>query len=494
TDEAIESAVKLSSRYITSRFLPDKAVDLVDEAASSLKISLQNKPAQIEDVHRKITQLEIEKEALSLDSKNETKKKDIDAKIAELREGVHELELKWKSEKDLLTRIALLKEKLDAHRIDLEQAEISGELGLVAEILYGRIPVTEKELEKAQKKLSRIQRKNRILREEVGPEDIAAVISRWTGVPVTKMLETETEKMLHMEKELKERVKGQDEAIEKISHAIRRSRVGIGDPNKPIGSFMFLGPTGVGKTELTKALTEYMFDDEKALIRVDMSEFMEKHSVSKLIGSPPGYVGHEDAGGFTEAVRHRPYSVVLFDEVEKAHPDVFNLLLQVLDDGRLTDGKGRVIDFKNTIIIMTSNLGSQHIQKMQTIGFSDSEKDESYGDTKSKVISSLKDFFRPEFLNRVDDILIFDVLSKEFISEIVEREIKKLNTRLLEKEIQIELSPAGKQYLIEKGYDPSYGARPLKRLIQNDILNSLAMDMLKLKFKKGDVVIFDIKK
>lgn len=494
TDEAIEAAVKLSSRYITSRFLPDKAVDLVDEAASSLKISLQNKPAQIEDVHRKITQLEIEKEALSLDSKNESKKKDIDVKIAELREGVHELELKWKSEKDLLSRIALLKEKLDAHRIDLDQAELAGELGLVAEILYGRIPVTEKELEKAQKKLARIQRKNRILREEVGPEDIATVISRWTGVPVTKMLETETEKMLHMEFELKKRVKGQDKAIEKISHAIRRSRVGIGDPRKPIGSFMFLGPTGVGKTELTKALTEYMFDDEKALIRVDMSEFMEKHSISKLIGSPPGYVGHEEAGGFTEAVRHRPYSVVLFDEIEKAHPDVFNLLLQVLDDGHLTDGKGRVVDFKNTIIVMTSNLGSQYIQKMQTIGFSDSENKESYGNTKSKVMSSLKDFFRPEFLNRVDDILIFDVLSKEFISEIVDKEIVQLNLRLLEKEIQLELSTEGKEYLIEKGYDPKYGARPLKRLIQNDILNTLAMDMLKLKFKKGDTVIFGLKK
>ncbi len=499
TDEAIVSAVHLSSRYITNRYLPDKAVDLIDEAASALKISLENKPPELESAHRKITGLEIERESLAKDvakknPKAKARLKKINADIADLREGTRELELKWKNEKLILGNIAELKESLESLKLEAEQAELEGELGRVAEIMYGKIPVTEKRLLSENKKLIRVQKKNRILREEVNEEDIAQIVAKWTGVPVTRMLEAETHKLARIEDHLKNRVKGQDEAIKKISDAIRRSRVGIGDPNKPIGSFMFLGPTGVGKTELTKALTEFMFDDDKALIRVDMSEFMEKHSTSKLIGSPPGYVGHEEAGVFTEAVRHRPYSVVLFDEVEKAHPDVFNILLQVLDDGRLTDGKGRTIDFKNTIIIMTSNLGSQHLQKMQSIGFSGDSENESYADTKSKVLDSLREFFRPEFLNRLDEIIVFDTLPKSVISDIVKKQLELVKERLLEKDIHLSFKKPVIEYLTEKGFDPKYGARPLKRAIQNDILNALALEMISGVIHSGDKVEVDYKK
>lgn len=498
TDDAILAAVQLSTRYITSRYLPDKAVDLIDEAASALKISLENKPAALEVAHRKIVQLEIEKEALAKDIEKDDKKakervKKINTDIADLREDTRELELKWKNEKTILSSIAELKETLESLKLESEQAELEGDLGRVAEILYGKIPITEKRLKSETKKLARVQKKSRILREEVTQEDIALVISKWTGVPVTRMLEEETSRLARMEEELKQRVKGQDEAIEKISHAIRRSRVGIGDPNRPIGSFMFLGPTGVGKTELTKTLTEFMFDDEKALIRVDMSEFMEKHSVSKLIGSPPGYVGHEEAGTFTEAVRHRPYSVVLFDEVEKAHPDVFNILLQVLDDGRLTDGKGRTVDFKNTIIIMTSNLGSHHLQKMQSIGFSNNEAEETYEYTKAKVMDSLHDFFRPEFLNRLDEIVVFNTLPQNIISDIVLRQLDILKHRLKEKEITLSFSKTLIKYLTEKGFDPKYGARPLKRAIQNDILNALALEIISENISTGDKIKVDYK-
>jgi ATP-dependent Clp protease ATP-binding subunit ClpB len=498
TDDAIVSAVNLSSRYITNRYLPDKAVDLIDEAASALKISLENKPAPLEEAHRKIMRLEVEKEALSKDAEGGLKTakerlEKINKEIADLHEGTRELELKWTNEKNILTTIAKLKENLEALKRESEQAQIEGDLGKVAEIIYGQIPVTEKEIEKANKKLLRIQKNNRILREEVNDEDVATVVAKWTGVPVTRMLKEENAKLAEMESYLKNRVKGQDEAIEKISHAIRRSRVGIGDPKRPIGSFIFLGPTGVGKTELTKALTEFMFDDEKALIRVDMSEFMEKHSVSKLIGSPPGYVGHNEAGTFTEAVRHRPYSVVLFDEIEKAHPEIFNIMLQVLDDGRLTDGKGRTVDFKNTIIIMTSNLGSNHIQKMQSIGFSDNSGEDNYQETKKKVMGSLKDFFRPEFLNRLDDIIVFDTLSREVISEIVENQLKLVEERMVNKELKFKYSKKVLDYLADKGFDPQYGARPLKRLIQNEILNLVALEMVKDAIKAGDTVRLDVK-
>ncbi|MAQ77061.1 type VI secretion system ATPase TssH [Candidatus Campbellbacteria bacterium] len=498
TDDAIVSAVTLSSRYITNRYLPDKAVDLIDEAGAALKISLENKPQALEESHRKIMRLEVEKEALQKDIEKEKKSaidraQKIDQEIADLRESTRELELKWQNEKTVLTTIAELKEQLEKYKLEAEQAEVEADLGKVAEIVYGIIPVTEKRLEKEIKKLSRVQKNNRILREEVTDEDVAHVVAKWTGVPVNRMLEEETEKLGRMEEDLKQRVKGQDEAIEKIAHAIRRSRVGIGDPNKPIGSFMFLGPTGVGKTELTKALTELMFDDEKALVRVDMSEFMEKHSVSKLIGSPPGYVGHEDAGRFTEAVRHRPYSVVLFDEIEKAHPDVFNVLLQVLDDGRLTDGKGRTVDFKNTIIIMTSNIGSHHIQKMQSIGFSNNEASDTYSDTKKKVKETLKDFFRPEFLNRLDEIVVFDTLSEEVIAEIVEKELAIVAERLKEKEITVSFNKKLVKHLAETGFDPQYGARPLKRVIQNKLLNTLALKMIKKEIPENSKITIDYK-
>lgn len=498
TDEALVSAVTLSSRYISNRYLPDKAVDLVDEAASALKISLENKPAPLEEAHRKITRLEVEKESLAKDVEKGTAKaqerlEKINEEIAELKEGTHELEMKWKNEKDILGTLAQLKEEQEALKLEADQAQLDGDLGKVAEIIYGKIPLNEKQMQKANKKLLRIQKDNRILREEVNEEDVAQVVAKWTGVPVTRMLEQETSKLARMEEDLKERVKGQDLAIQKISHAIRRSRVGIGDPKRPIGSFIFLGPTGVGKTELTKALTEFMFDDEKALIRVDMSEYMEKHSVSKLIGSPPGYVGHQDSGTFTEAVRHRPYSVVLFDEIEKAHPEVFNIMLQVLDDGRLTDAKGRVVDFKNTIIIMTSNLGSQHIQKMQSIGFTDDSHEENYEATKKKVLDSLKDFFRPEFLNRLDDIIVFDTLSKEVISEIVTNQLDLVQERMKSKDINFKFSKKVTNYLAEKGFDPQYGARPLKRIIQNEILNVVALEMVKQNISSGMTVSLDLK-
>ncbi len=498
-DDALIAAVNLSSRYITNRYLPAKAVDLIDEAASALKISLENKPPALEESHRKIMRLEIEKEALAKEIAKKGEKalqreKKINDEIADLRESTRELELKWNNEKTILGNIAELKELLEKYKIESGQAELEGDLGKVAEIVYGIIPVTEKRLEKEVKKLTRVQKNNRILREEVSEEDIAHVVAKWTGVPVTRMLEEETNKLARMEEGLRSRVKGQDLAIEKISHAIRRSRVGIGDPNRPIGSFIFLGPTGVGKTELTKALTDFMFDDEKALIRVDMSEYMEKHSISKLIGSPPGYVGHEDAGKFTEAVRHRPYSVVLFDEIEKAHPDVFNILLQVLDDGRLTDGKGRVVDFKNTIIVMTSNLGSHHIQKMQSIGFSDSSDVQNYDETKIKVMESLRDFFKPEFLNRLDDIVVFDSLSRIVISDIVLNQLDLVTKRLKKKEIHLSYSKKLINYLAEKGFDPKYGARPLKRLIQNEILNTLALEMINEKIKPGAKVMIDFEK
>lgn len=497
TDDAIIAAVDLSARYITSRFLPDKAVDLIDEAASSLRISLENKPPELEEAHRKVMRLEIEQEALKREAEEgESAKKakarirKIKKEIAELHETTRELELKWRNEKDLLNTIHETKEKIEQLRVQAEQAEVQTDLGRVAEIRYGQLPLLEAQLKEHTERLHQVQKIRRILREEVIEEDIAQVVGRWTNIPVSRMLEAESSKLARMEENLQKRVKGQDEAITKVANAIRRSRVGISDPNRPIGSFMFLGPTGVGKTELTKALTEFMFDSDDALIRVDMSEFMEKHSVSKLIGSPPGYVGYEDAGKFTEQVRHRPYSVILFDEIEKAHPDVFNLLLQVLDDGRLTDAKGRVINFKNTIIIMTSNIGSQHIQKMQSVGFSthDGESQE-YNATKERVMDSLRQFFRPEFLNRLDDVVIFDVLPKETVHEIVAVQLQEIIARLEKKGITIEVEPDVLAHLSEKGYDPQFGARPLRRLIQTDVLNEVAMQMVKGEVSEGDVMV-----
>jgi len=484
TDDAIVSAVTLSSRYITSRFLPDKAVDLIDEAASALRISLENKPPELEDTHRKVLRLDVEKEALKKDAEsgsngNAAKKakarvKEIDKEIANLKEKTKELELKWQNEKSLLTDIKEIKKNLEAFRLDAEKAQMRADLGTAAEIIYGKIPTLEKELKTKITRLKQLQKSRRILKEEITEEDIAKVVARWTGVPVSRMLEEEAEKLSRMEEVLKKRVIGQDAAVGKVSDAVKRSRVGISDPNRPIGSFMFIGPTGVGKTELTKALAGFMFDDEKALIRVDMSEYGERHSVSKLIGSPPGYVGHEESGQLTEMVRHRPYSVVLFDEVEKAHPEVFNILLQVLDDGRLTDAKGRVINFRNSIIILTSNVGSEFIDRMKTIGFSEGGMTEEYSDAKEKVMDSLRDHFRPEFLNRLDEIIMFDILSPESMRSIVDVQIGLVRKRLAEKLITLTISDEALVHLAEKGYNPQYGARPLKRLIQDKILTPIA--------------------
>ncbi len=501
TDDALIAAVNLSSRYLTNRFLPDKAVDLIDEAASSLKISLENKPQELEEAHRMIMRLEIEREALSkeIESKNTKADKqqarvlEINQEISDLREKTSDLELRWNNEKETLHDIRTLKKELDSLRVEADNAELETDLARVAEIRYGKIPLLEKQLTQKMDRMKKLQRSRRILREEVNEEDIAHVVARWTNIPVDRMLEEEVSKLGRIEEELKKRVKGQDEAIEKIAHAIRRSRVGISDPNRPIGSFMFLGPTGVGKTELTKALAEFMFNDEKALIRVDMSEYMEKHSISKLIGSPPGYVGYDESGQFTEAVRHRPYSIILFDEVEKAHPEVFNVLLQVLDDGHLTDGKGRKVNFKNTVIIMTSNIGSQHIQKMQSMGFSAFSEQEDYTHTKEKVMTSLKDFFRPEFLNRLDEIVVFDVLSRAVIRDIVDIRIKAILKRLEEKEITCSLTDAALEFLAEKGYDPHFGARPLNRLVQNTVLNAIASHMIEGTLSNGQSITVDVR-
>ena len=495
TDDAIRAAVELSSRYITDRFLPDKAVDLIDEAASFLKISLENMPPVLQEAQSKIMKLEIEKEALKREEKTAKVKarlKEIDQAVADLRERTAEIELKWKNEKETVSEIKASKKLLETLRLDAEAAEARADLSRAAELRYGRIPAVERDLEMKTKRLKKLQSSRRILKEEITGQDIAAIVSRWTGIPVTRMLEEEAEKLSRMEEYLKKRIVGQDEAVKKIAETVKRSRAGISDPNRPIGSFIFLGPTGVGKTELTKALAEFMFDDEKALIRVDMSELMEKHSVSKLIGAPPGYVGFEEGSSFAESIRHRPYSVVLFDEIEKAHPEVFNVLLQILDNGRLTDAKGRVINFKNTVIIMTSNIGAQYIDKMQSIGFSKGEA-ENYDAVKEKVLSTLKDHFRPEFLNRLDDIIIFDILSREAIKDIVRIQIEAIKKRLAEKEIELDVSEAVVEHLAKEGYNPQYGARPLKRMIQDKILNPVANMMIASKVLSGGTVFVDFR-
>ncbi|MES2416237.1 MAG: AAA family ATPase [Patescibacteria group bacterium] len=502
TDDAIISAVNLSTRYITNRFLPDKAIDLIDEASSSLKIALENKPPILEEAHRKIMRLEIEKEALKkelesasvTDIKNtKTRVKAIDTDISNLREKTKEIELKWQNEKNTVLDIRTIKKDLETLRLEAENAEMRADLSLAAEIRYGKIPTLKKELENKLVRLKKLQKSRRILKEEITSEDIAEVVARWTGIPLTKMLEEERAKLARMESELHKRVIGQDEAIKRVSDVIRRSRAGISDPNRPIGSFIFLGPTGVGKTELTKALAQFMFNDDKALIRVDMSEYMERHTVSKLIGSPPGYVGYEESGQLTEAIRHRPYAVILFDEIEKAHPEVFNMLLQMLDEGRLTDGKGRVVNFKNTIIILTSNIGSEYIEKMESIGFSNKTEADDYTDTKEKLLGSLKDHFRPEFLNRLDEIIAFDILSKESIKQIVNIRINVVRERLAGKGIGFEISEEALEYLAKEGYDPHFGARPLNRLIQNKILNQVASYIISNGVKKDDAVFVSVK-
>ncbi len=495
TDDAIVSAVNLSARYITDRYLPDKAVDLIDESASALKISLESMPTELEDARRKITRLEIEKEALKKETTKKAKAriKTIEGEIADLKEKTGEHELKWKNEKEILSEIKNIKKELETLRLEAEGAEVRIDLAKAAEIRYGRIPNLERELDIRLKKLKKLQSSRRILKEEITGEDIATVVSRWTGIPVAKMLEEEMEKLSRMESDLTKRIIGQNDAVKKIADTIRRARAGISDPNRPIGSFIFLGPTGVGKTELTKALAEFMFNDEKALIRVDMSEFMEKHAVSKLIGAPPGYVGYDEGGNLTEMIRHRPYAVVLFDEIEKAHPEVFNILLQILDNGKITDSKGRAVNFRNSVIIMTSNIGAQYIDRMQKLGFSSGDTKDDYSNAKDKVLTSLKDTFRPEFLNRLDDIVVFDVLSPEAITKIVELQVEIVKKRLIEKGIALNIAKEIFIYLAKEGYDPKYGARPLKRLIQNKILNPVANLIISRGLGEGGEVLVGIK-
>ncbi len=501
TDQAIVAAVQLSSRYITERYLPDKAIDLIDEAASALRLSLENKPPKLEEAHRTIMRLEIEKEALKKDvelgdAQAKTRVKTIESEIADLKDSTHELELKWTNEKETLTEIKRVKGELETARIDAEHAEARSDLTKTAEIRYGRIPALERELDTASKRLKKLQATRRVLREDIGEEDIAGVVSRWTGVPVARMLEEEAEKLSRLEDELKNRIIGQHEAVQKVADAIKRSRAGISDPHRPVGSFLFLGPTGVGKTELTKALADLLFNSDKSLIRVDMSEYMERHSISKMIGSPPGYVGHDEGGGLTELVRHRPYSVILFDEIEKAHPEVFNILLQVLDNGRLTDSKGRTVNFKNTVIIMTSNIGAEHIDKMSGLGFSNgaqTTENERYEQVREKVMGSLKDFFRPEFLNRLDEIILFNILSPEAMREIVKLQTDIVAKRLEEKHINLSFSDSALALLAKEGHSPQYGARPLKRLIQTKILTPIANMMVARGVLEGGSVRVDVK-
>ncbi len=486
TDAALVAAAVLSHRYITERFLPDKAVDLVDEAASRLKIELDSMPTEIDVIEREIMQHEMERQALKKEKDPASKErlKKLEKELAELKEKSDALKAEWQKEKAQITEQAKLKEQLDQLRTELERAQRRGELGKASEIQYGRIPELEKKLanmeESARKNAGATRR--RLLRQEVTEEDIAQVVSSWTGIPVSRLQEGERAKLLRLEEHLHQRVIGQDAAIKAVANAVRRARAGLQDPNRPIGSFIFLGPTGVGKTELSRALAEFLFDDENAMIRIDMSEYMEKHTVARLIGAPPGYVGYEEGGQLSEAVRRRPYSVVLFDEIEKAHQDVFNVLLQVLDDGRITDGQGRTVDFKNTVIIMTSNIGSQYITE------------EESSEARSRlVMDALREHFRPEFLNRVDEIIIFDRLTDEDLKKIVEIQLARLTKRLAQQNITLKLTDSAKTVIAREGYDPVYGARPLKRAIQHLLLDPLSINILEGKFGEGQTIIADAK-
>ncbi|MAF14354.1 MAG: ATP-dependent chaperone ClpB [Parcubacteria group bacterium] len=497
TDSAIIAAANLSTRYITDRFLPDKAIDLIDEATSGLRMEIDSMPEELDMIKRKIIQLEIEKQALKKekDTVSKARLQNLEKELADLSEKSNQIEIHWKNEKDLIKKIQDYKNQIDQLKNEAEIAERKSELERVAGIKYGKIPELEKKNKATSKKLADIQKDKQILKEEITSEDIADVISRWTGIPITKMLESETQKLSRLEDELGQRVVGQEKAIKVIANAVRRSRAGIAEENKPIGSFIFLGPTGVGKTETAKALAEFMFSDEKSLVRLDMSEYMERHSISKIIGSPPGYVGYEEGGQLAEIIRRRPYSVILFDEIEKAHPAVFNLLLQILDDGRLTDAKGRKINFKNTIIIMTSNLGGEVI-KEYTLGFSDKKRDTviNQSDMEERITEILEKSFKPEFLNRLDEIIIFHSLSEKQIRKIVDLQLLNVNTRLGKKNIKIEFSDKLKDYLSKKGFDPVYGARPLKRLIQNQVLDELALKIIEGKIKQDKKFQIDIVK
>lgn len=485
TDTAIVAAVQLSRRYISDRFLPDKAIDLMDEAASVLKIEIDSKPTELDQLNRKIRQLEIEREALKSEKDEASKKRlsDLEKQLAEIKEQQQELDVHWRNEKDVIDTLKNFSKEMDELREQAAQAEREYDLQKAAEIKYGKIPQVEEKIKDAQKKLSEVQKDRKILKEEVSEEDIARVVSRWTGIPIQKMLGAESERLKNMEKELGKRVVGQEEAIHAVANAVRRSRAGISEENKPIGSFIFLGPTGVGKTELARSLADFLFNDENLMIRIDMSEYMERHAVARLIGSPPGYVGYEEGGQLTEAVRRHPYSVVLFDEIEKAHPEVFNVLLQLLDDGRLTDSKGRTVNFKNSVIIMTSNLASKDIAEHQG----------NRAKQEQAVKEQLRQHFKPEFINRVDEIIVFQPLKKDEIKEIVRLQIELVKLRLAKQNITLEVSDEALASLAEAGYDEVFGARPLKRLIQQTVLDPLSMEIIEEDVKSGDVVKVGVK-
>jgi ATP-dependent Clp protease ATP-binding subunit ClpB len=488
-DTALVAAAVLSNRYITDRFLPDKAIDLVDEAAAKLRTEIDSMPAELDEILRRTMQLEIEREALKKESDPASKErlKRIEKELAELQTQSSALQAQWKTEKEGVQRVRTLREQIDQVKVQIAQAERAYDLNKAAELKYGQLTELERQLNAEQQRVASKQGSSRLLKEEVDEEDIAAVVSRWTGVPVSKLLEGEMKKLLGLESELHQRVIGQDEAVEAVAEAVLRARSGLKDPNRPIGSFIFLGPTGVGKTELARALAEYLFDNERAMIRIDMSEYQEKHTVSRLIGAPPGYVGYDEGGQLTEAVRRRPYSVILFDEIEKAHHDVFNILLQVLDDGRLTDGQGRTVDFKNTIVIMTSNIGSPRI-----LEYRGAFEGEEYRRMKDAVLEELRTAFRPEFLNRLDEIIVFHALAEEHLKKIVEIQLAGLRKRLEERHISIELTDAARTRLVRNGYDPNYGARPLKRAIQREIETPLAKLILNGDVKEGQTVSIDI--
>jgi ATP-dependent Clp protease ATP-binding subunit ClpB len=483
-DAAIIAAAQLSHRYISDRFLPDKAIDLVDEAAASLRMQIDSLPVEIDEIERRIMQLEIERQALlkEKDAHSKERRAQIEKELAKLREESSALKARWQSEKAAIAKIRKLKEQIEQFRAEEQRHERAGELAKVAEIRYGRIAAAERELKQAEEQFAKMQKQSPMLKEEVDEEDIAKLVSKWTGIPVGRLLEGEIAKLVHMEDRLRQRVVGQDEALVRVSNAIRRSRAGLSDTKRPIGSFIFLGPTGVGKTELARALAEFLFDDEKLMIRIDMSEYMEKHSVSRLIGAPPGYVGYEEGGQLTEQVRRHPYSVVLFDEIEKAHPDVFNVLLQILEDGRLTDGKGRTVDFRNTVLVMTSNVGSTAIFELAA---RDPER------ARKEAMEALRAAFRPEFINRIDEIVIFNPLGKEHLRRIVDLMLRGVEKLLEERQITLELTPAARELLAREGYDPAYGARPLRRTIQRLIQDPLALQILEGKVMPGERVMVD---
>ena len=486
-DSAIVAAATLSNRYITDRFLPDKAIDLIDEAASRLRIEIDSMPVEVDEVERKMTQLEIERQALKKEKDKASKERfeNLVKELAELKEKSNEMKLHWKTEKQQIQNLRDIKGEIEACKQDAQQAERDGDLARAAELKYGILTELEKRMAEEQATLNDFQKNKRMLKEEVDGEDVAEVVSKWVGIPVTKMLEREVEKLLNMEDKLKERVVGQDEAVAVVSQAVRRARAGLQDAQRPIGAFIFLGPTGVGKTETAKALAEFIFDDERAMVRIDMSEFMEKHSVARLIGAPPGYVGYEEGGYLTEHVRRRPYTVILFDEIEKAHHEVFNIFLQILDDGRLTDGQGRTVDFTNAVIIMTSNVGSEYIVSLE-------EKD--YDEIKTRVLDSLRTTFKPEFLNRIDDVVIFHRLSRAYVRKIVDIQLKHLRKLLNEKGMDIALTEEAAQVVAESGYDPSFGARPLKRALQKLVQDPLSIKILEGNFLEGDKIIVDANK